>query len=127
MRRILGLVVAVALWLGTAQAASAQFSMSLGSPYWGGFSLNVPTAGYYGGYYGVPATGYSYGIVPGGTYYSSGYYGYAPPVAAYASPYGYTSYYGYAPAYRRYYGFAPYGVYRGGLFGLRRGYVGGFW
>jgi hypothetical protein len=116
MRRILGLVVAVALWLGTAQAASAQFSMSLGSPYWGGFSLNVPTAGaYYGGY------------VPGATYYSSGYLGYAPTVAPYAYPYGYTSYYGYAPVYRSFYGVAPYGVYRPGLFGLRRGFVGGFW
>jgi hypothetical protein len=122
MRYILGLVVAAGLWLGTASAAQAQFSLSVGGP-WGGVSVGVPYVGAYGGYYAAPYSGYGYSAVPGTTYYSSGYYGVTPGVPVYSYPYGYTSYYGYAPYYR--YGY--YGPSYGGFYGLRRGYWGGIW
>jgi hypothetical protein len=121
MRYIMGLVVVTGLWLGTASPARAQFSLSVGSPYGGGFSIGIPYAGTYGGYYPAPYLGYRYSVVPGPTYYSSGYYGVAPGVSVSSYPYGYTSYYGPAPYYRYgYYGYAPY--YRG-YYGWR----GGIW
>jgi hypothetical protein len=85
-----------------ASAADAQFSLSIGNPYTGGVAIGSP---YVGGY----------GVLPGTSIYSSGYTGVYPGVSTVVAPYGYTSYYGYAPVYR----------YRG--FGLRRGFVGGFW
>ena len=64
MKRILGLVVAGGLWLGLASAADAQFSLSVGNPYTGGFAIGAPYAGVYGGgFYGAPYA--SYGVVPG--------------------------------------------------------------
>jgi hypothetical protein len=116
MRRILGLVVAGALWLGMASAADAQFSLSIGNPYTGGVAIGSP---YVGGYGVLPGTsiyssGYT-GVYPGYTGVYPGYTGVYPGVSTVVAPYGYTSYYGYAPVYR----------YRG--FGLRRGFVGGFW
>src|SRR5437588_3044127 len=98
MKRILGFVVAWGLWLGITSAANAQFSLSVGNPYTGGFSLGVPYVGAYGGYYGAPYTGLGYGVAPGAAYYSSSYYGLTPGVAAYAAPYSYSAYYGVAPS-----------------------------
>jgi hypothetical protein len=121
MKRILGLVVAGGLWLGLASVADAQFSLSVGNPYTGGFAIGAPYAGMYGGgLYGVPYAGY--GVVPGATVYSSGYAGVYPGVTTYSSGYA-----GVAPAlapaaysgyvYRPYYGAAAY---------PRWGYYGGF-
>jgi hypothetical protein len=143
MKRILGVVAAGGLWLGMTSAANAQFSLSVGNPYTGGFSIGAPYVGAYSGYYGVPYTGLGYpytglgypytglgyGVVPGASYYSSGYYGLAPGVAAFAAPYNYGAYYG-VPAYGvRSFGFAPYryGYYGGFRPGFRRGWVGGIW
>jgi hypothetical protein len=132
MNRMLALVLAGSLWLGTASAANAQFSLSIGNPYAGGY-----------GAHGVPYSGYGVtsGLLPGTTtYYSSGYYGAVPSVAAYssvvpyaapysygglygASPYAFRSgYVGAAPFYRSYYG--GYGI---GGYGFRRGFYGGRW
>jgi hypothetical protein len=121
MKRILGLVVAGGLWLGLVSAADAQFTLSVGNPYAGGFAIGAPYAGAYGGgFYGAPYA--SYGVVPGAGYYSSGYAGVYPGVTTYSS-----GYYGVAPAvpavaypgymYRPYYGVAAY---------PRWGYYGGF-
>jgi hypothetical protein len=134
MRRILGLVAAGGLWLGTASTADAQFSLSIGNPYAGGLSIGIPYVGGYGGYYGAPYGGYGYSsVVPGVTYYNSGYSGYVAP----GTTSFYSGYYGAGvpavstfayPAYGSYYGYRPvygygYGGYRG--FGFRR--YGGFW
>jgi len=116
MKRILGLVVAGGLWLGMAPAADAQVSLSIGNPYYGGFSLATPSVGVYSAPYAT------YGVVPGATFYSSGYAGVYPGVSTYSS-----GYYGVAPVvppvaypvygYRPYYGV---GVYPG------VGYYGGY-
>ena len=90
MKRILGLVVAGGLWLGMTSAADAQFSMSIGNPYYGGFSIAAPYAGVRRWVYGAPYAGY--GVVPGATFYSSGYAGVYPGVTTYSS-----GYYGVAP------------------------------
>jgi len=136
---ILGLLAAGGLWLGTASTADAQFSLSIGSPFGGGVSIGTPYVGGYGNY-GAPYSGYSYGsVLPGTSYYNSGYSGYAAPAtgyynsgySGYAAPatgyyssgysgmgypgvvaYGYPRY-GYSPYYGGYGGMGV-GVYRGG-------------
>jgi len=128
MNRMLALMLAGGLWLGTASAANAQFSLYIG-----------PNVGGYGSYYGLPYTGYGVtsGLLPGSTtYYSSSYFGAAPAVTTYSSvvPYAYPygGYYGAAPyAFRSgYYGASPfYRPYYGGFggYGFRRGFYGGRW
>jgi hypothetical protein len=144
MRRILGLIVAGGLWLGTAAPADAQFSLSIGNPYMGGYGIGnsylggyglpgygVGTTTYSNGFAGYPGTftyssGYN-GVYPGGftsgyygaypRTYSSGYYGVYPGVGAVAPMYGYRSY-GYSPYS---YGYRSYG----GFGGLGRGWMGG--
>jgi hypothetical protein len=126
MKRILGLVVAGGLWLGLTSAADAQFALSVGNPYAGGFAIGAPYAGVYGGgFYGAPSA--SYGVVPRATIYSSGYAGVYPGVTTYSSGYygapvapvapvlPAVAYPGYG--YRPFYGVAAY---------PRVGYYGGF-
>jgi len=120
MKRILGAIVAGGLWLGSATAADAQFSLSIGSPYAGGVGYGLP--GYYGypsygsayvapgaTFYGSGYSGYSGYVAPGTTYFNSGYY--APSVGVYSYPaYGYSYARPYYGGYRPYYG----GGWRGG-------------
>jgi hypothetical protein len=118
MPRLLGLVLAGGLVLGTASAARAQIGVSIGNPYRGGgvyvgapgFSYASPGYGYSSGYSGYAAPGYGY-VAPGYAY-SSGYSGYVAPGYGYGYPaYGYTAYrpvYRY-PAYRTYRPFGGYG------------------
>jgi len=128
MKRILGLTLAGVLWLGLAPAANAQFSLSIGNPYSGGFYGNslgygmLPGTSYYssaysGGYPGLTTYSSAYGgMYPGVAAYSPGYTSVYPGVSSYVVPnYGYRSY-GYGPGY---------GVYRG-YGGFGRGYYGGF-
>ena len=88
MKRMLALVLAGGLWLGAASAANAQFSLSIGNPYMGGYGAYYGAGygyGYGSGYGGLPYTGYGVttSLFPGTTtYYSSGYFGAAPAVAA---------------------------------------------
>jgi hypothetical protein len=127
MNRILGLVVAGGLWMGMASAAEAQFSLSIGTPYYGGYGLGLPYAGVYGG--GVYAAPYAaYGLAPGATFYSSGYTGVYPAAAPIVPPvgfgvYGYRPFYGVGvlPRYGYYGGFRRFGY---GGFGPRRW---GYW
>jgi hypothetical protein len=120
MSRLLGLVLAGGLVLGTASAARAQIGVSIGNPYRGGgvyvgapgFSYASPGYGYSSGYaapgYGYAAPGYAY---------SSGYSGYAAP--GYGYGYGYPAY-GYT-AYRPAYRYPAYRTYRP-LGGFGRGW-----
>ena len=113
MSRILGLVLAGGLLLGSAATSQAQFGLTIGNPYAGrGISIGAPSYGYNGGY------GYNSGY-NGGYGYNSGYsgygggYGYAP---TYAVPY--------RPVYAApVYAYPSYGY---GGYGYNRGYVGGF-
>jgi hypothetical protein len=106
MSRLLGLVLAGGLVLGTASAARAQVGVSIGNPYRGGgvyvgapgFSYASPGYGYSSGYSGYAAPGYGY-VAPGYAY-SSGYSGYVAPGYGYGYPaYGYRAY---RPVYRTY-------------------------
>jgi hypothetical protein len=95
MLRLMGIVLAGGLLLGTAGAAQAQVGIAIGNPVYGnGVYVGAPSVGVYPGYG-----------------YSSGYGGYVAP-RAYVAPrvYGY----GY-PAYRPAYGYGGYG------YGYRRG------
>ena len=124
MRSLMGLVVAGGLFFGMTGESKAQFGLSIGNPYYGsGLNIGTPL-GYSYGYpnyssYGLGGPGYSgynnyynSGFVAGpGTFaYSSGYRGYAPPVAP-LTTYGY--------GVRPYYG--GYG-YRGYGYGYRNGF-----
>jgi hypothetical protein len=97
MSRLLGLVLAGGLVLGTTSAARAQVGVSIGNPYTGG-----------GVYVGAPGVRYA----SPGYAYSSGYSGYAAPGYGYGSPvYGYSAYRPVyrSPAYRVYRPFGGYG------------------
>jgi hypothetical protein len=98
MARIFGLVLAGGMVLGAASESKAQFGLSVGNPYYGGYGMGM------GGYgYGYP-----------GFAYSSGYAGVAPMMGGYGMP-GYGGFnrgYAYRPIYRSY----GYGL------GMRRGF-----
>ncbi len=105
MARLFGLVLAGGLVLGAASESKAQFALSIGNPYYGGYGV--------GGYgYGYPGFAYSsgyMGMAPMGMGY--GGYGYGMPAYGYGGVY--RSY-----AYRPFYG--GYGVRRGWGWGGRR-------
>jgi hypothetical protein len=126
MRHLMGLVLACGFLAATAGESKAQFSLSIGNPYYGqGIAIGTPgyAYGYNSGYSGFAAPGYpgyysgyngystsAYVAGPGTFSYSSGYRGYAPPVVGYgypvrAIPYGYVN--------RPYYGNYGYGVRNG--------------
>jgi len=138
MRALMGLVLAGGLVLGTAAESKAQFSISIGNPYYGqGLAIGAPgyASGYNSGYssfvqpgFSGYNTGYSsflqpgyssgynafsnsaYVAGPGAFSYSSGYRGFAPP--AYVYPYrAPVNPYGYAN--RPYYGNYGYGARNG--------------
>jgi len=100
--------------LGTAGTSEAQVGISIGNAFTGQ-GLYIGTPGY-----GYSNYGYSSYGLPGTYGYSSGYSGFAAPVAP-ISPYGYgygaTPYYpsygyrsyGYGPRYGYGYGYRPYG------------------
>jgi len=121
MKRILGLVLAGAIWLGLASAANAQFSLSIGGPYGGGVSVMSPYGIYGSGYYPFSYTGWG----PGMSYYSSSYSGFYPRTSYYSGYYGaYPGYYGYGYG-TPYYGYSSfYGPYYGTVY--RRGGFGRF-
>ncbi|SIO45834.1 hypothetical protein SAMN05444166_4900 [Singulisphaera sp. GP187] len=84
MHRLFGLVLAGGIVLGYATDSQAQFSLSIGNPYSGGFSIGTP--------YYYPSYGYSYGYPYGGAYGPSAYGAtgyssyYAAPGIGYAAP-----------------------------------------
>ena len=116
MRYLFGLVLTGAL---LSQATTADAQVSIGNPYTGqgitigggGLSVNpgygyAPNYGYGQSYGYAPSYGYgqSYGYAPSTTtttYYSSGYYGYAPSYSGYGQSYGYAPSYGYGSGYGR--------------------------
>jgi hypothetical protein len=107
MSRIMGMILAGGLVLGTGGAARAQVGVSVGNPYTGG-----------GVYVGAPGISYA---APGYAY-GSGYSGYAAPAYGYGNPaYGYSAY---RPVYRApvYRAYRPFGIGRG----WRRPYR-GYW
>ena len=123
MRYVWGLILASGLFVGQADTAQAQFSISIGNPYLGnGLTIGNPGYGYGYGYnsytnygygngiYGAPVIASPYGYSSGYSGYSSGYNGYAPVVRP-AVPYygGYRNYGGYG--YRN--NFRPNWLYRG--------------
>jgi hypothetical protein len=119
MLRIMGLMLAGGLVLGTAGAAQAQVGITIGNPAYGnGLYIGSPGYGL-----GTPYTG----LYPGGYSYSSGYTGYSGFVAprTYVAPpvYGYSAYR--APVYRTYrpaYGYRYGYGYRPGFRPFRRSY-----
>jgi hypothetical protein len=139
MRRIFGLMMVGGLCLGFAPTAGAQMGLGISSPFGGGIYVNPYPSGFgynpvYGGM-GYYPTGVGLGIAnPLATTYRSGYLGYAPAVTGvYSSAYsgfapglGVNPYLPYRttvayPAYgANYYGYRPYGIY-----GYRRGFIGG--
>jgi hypothetical protein len=135
MRRLMmGLVLAGGILAMSAGESQAQFSISIGNPYYGqGVAIGSPVypyaysnfarpayPGYYGGAIARPVyPGYyggsnafstsAYVAGPGVFSYSSGYRGYARPVVSYpvqGNPYGYVN--------RPYYGNFGYGNYSNG-------------
>lgn len=136
MTRLLGGFAAVGLWLGLTIGVSAQDSINAFGGYPTGMYMPSATSGmvYSPGVATYPTT-YSYrpygatSIVPGATYYSSGYSsGVAHGATYYSSPAGsYTTYsspaYGYTTYSSPAYGYTTYSSptysYRRGLFGRR--------
>ena len=100
MSRLLGLVLAGGLLIGSAATAQAQVGISIGNPYAGrGIYIGAPSYGYGG--YGYNSFGYNSGYSYGPGYgYSSGY--------SYAPGFSYSSGYA-APAYGYGYGYPRYG------------------
>ncbi len=126
MRTLTGLVMVGGLLLGMTGESKAQFSLSIGNPYYGtgyglgGYGYSGLGYGGLGGYNNVYNTGVYSGL--GGFSYSSGYAGLAAPVAplnTFGYGYGVRPYYG-GYGYRPYYG--GYG-YRGYGYGVRRGFA----
>ena len=108
MRALMGLVVVGGLVLGLADESKAQFSLSIGSPYYGqgvyaggpGYSYssygnNLNQSYYSSAYNGYYSSGYQTG--PGvigaspNAYYNSGYAGYAAPRYSNSGYAGYTT------------------------------------
>jgi hypothetical protein len=134
---MMGLILAGGMLASTAGESRAQFSLTIGNPYYGS-GIAIGNAAYpygFGNYGGSIYPGYlggygafsnsAYVAGPGAFSYSSGYRGFVPPAVGYgapvvASPYGYVNrpYYGY----RSYYGYGrPYGFrpFRGAFSWLR--------
>jgi len=135
----MGLVVAIGTLVATAGESNAQFSLTIGNPYYGqGIGIGNPGYGYnYGSGYGNFAqpgfpgyyNGYSsysnsaYVAGPGTFSYSSGYRGYAPPAVGYGYP-AQVMPYGYAN--QPYYGYRRYGYYGNNFRGGFRPFRGAF-
>jgi len=111
MYRLFGLVLAGSIVLGFGTNANAQFSLSIGTPYY-----NTGYAYPYGGAFGPAAYGVYSAPAYGVTTYSSGYSGYVAPgtTTFYSGTYGlYPTTGFYSPSYYSYSTYRPGGVWMG--------------